>query len=253
MVITSKPFIPPFGKPFLNPFGDQDPFSPTDLTTLTAWFRGDLGVTLNGSDVSDWADQSGLFSDFAQSTASQQPLFNSSNSNFNNRPTLDFDRTTFENMQTGTVTAISHPFTIFIVVKWASFGGVPDFIHDGTQAANRVQFLTTGGNQKRIAAGTTGITGTAFDTNTHVYLLEFNSTTSAIYVDGGATDASGDIGDTDALVSFTIAGDRLGNQNNGSISIAELVVTSDLPSVSDRNLTGNYMANRYGTTWTNII
>lgn len=35
------------------------PFSPTDLTGLALWLKADAGVTLSGSNVTAWADQSG--------------------------------------------------------------------------------------------------------------------------------------------------------------------------------------------------
>jgi len=35
------------------------PFSPADLTGLSLWLKADAGITLSGSDVTAWADQSG--------------------------------------------------------------------------------------------------------------------------------------------------------------------------------------------------
>ena len=42
---------------------------------LVVWCRSDLGITLNSADVSKWDDYSGNGRDFAQATASEQPLF----------------------------------------------------------------------------------------------------------------------------------------------------------------------------------
>lgn len=39
------------------------------------WLRSDLGITLNGSDVSAWADQSGLARNVSQGTPSKQPAY----------------------------------------------------------------------------------------------------------------------------------------------------------------------------------
>lgn len=49
-------------------------FSPLSLPSLVLWLRADLGVTLNGGNVSDWADQSGNGEDFSAVT-DEQPLF----------------------------------------------------------------------------------------------------------------------------------------------------------------------------------
>ncbi len=51
-------------------------FDPRNLSVpLAVWCRSDLGITLNSADVSKWADYSGNGRDFAQATASAQPLF----------------------------------------------------------------------------------------------------------------------------------------------------------------------------------
>jgi hypothetical protein len=51
-------------------------FDPRNLSVpLAVWCRSDLGITLNSADVSKWADYSGNGRDFAQATASDQPLF----------------------------------------------------------------------------------------------------------------------------------------------------------------------------------
>ena len=47
-------------------------YVPTDLAGLTLWLRGDLGVTLTGSDLATWADQSGHGNHFA-SVAGHRP------------------------------------------------------------------------------------------------------------------------------------------------------------------------------------
>lgn len=65
-------------------------FSPNKLPNLSLWLRSDLGITLNGSNVSSWADQSGNGRDFTQGTAAAQPAYVSSGG-AKNRPYLDFD------------------------------------------------------------------------------------------------------------------------------------------------------------------
>jgi hypothetical protein len=41
------------------------PFVPTDLSGLSLWLKADAGITLSGSDVTAWADQSGNGNDAA--------------------------------------------------------------------------------------------------------------------------------------------------------------------------------------------
>jgi len=53
----------------------QDEFNPRSLANLTTWLRSDAGITLNGSSVSSWADQSGNGNNATQSNAGSQPSF----------------------------------------------------------------------------------------------------------------------------------------------------------------------------------
>lgn len=51
------------------------PFSPSYLGGLAIWLRSDRGITLNGSDVSQWDDLSGNGRNAVQATAADQPVF----------------------------------------------------------------------------------------------------------------------------------------------------------------------------------
>jgi len=50
-------------------------WSPDDEASLEAWYQNAVGITLNGSDVSQWADSSSNGIDMIQSTASAQPAY----------------------------------------------------------------------------------------------------------------------------------------------------------------------------------
>jgi len=50
---------------------------PSDESTLEAWYRFNEGITLNGSDVSAWADSSSNTFNMTQGTESKQPAFSS--------------------------------------------------------------------------------------------------------------------------------------------------------------------------------
>lgn len=65
-------------------------FNPSTVSNLKLWLRADRGVTLNGSTVSNWADQSGNNNHATQATAGNQPTFlaNSINTNL---PSIQFD------------------------------------------------------------------------------------------------------------------------------------------------------------------
>ncbi|MEP1093640.1 MAG: Ig-like domain-containing protein [Cyclobacteriaceae bacterium] len=65
--------------------------SPGNIAGETLWLTADRGVTLNGTTVSDWDDQSGGGNDATQGTAASQPEF--LDDDLNGNPSLRFDGT----------------------------------------------------------------------------------------------------------------------------------------------------------------
>jgi len=64
-------------------------FLPTQLAGLGLWLDAGRGITLNGSDVSAWADQSGNGNHAVQVTAGRQPLYSAA-SGSNSLPEIVF-------------------------------------------------------------------------------------------------------------------------------------------------------------------
>lgn len=65
------------------------PFSPANLAGLSLWLKADAGVTLSGSNVTAWADQSG---NGRTVTVNNSPSFTASS--INGKPTIDFNGAT---------------------------------------------------------------------------------------------------------------------------------------------------------------
>lgn len=64
---------------------------PTDISGCEFWVRADLGITLNGSAVSSWSDQSGNGRDASNVVGAQQPAWVESVAAMNNRAAVSFD------------------------------------------------------------------------------------------------------------------------------------------------------------------
>ena len=79
-------------------------WKPSNETGLEAWYKFQTGITLNGSDVSAWADSSENSFDMVQDTASEQPAYNSG--------AIDFDASASQSLQTGTDIELSGAFTL---------------------------------------------------------------------------------------------------------------------------------------------
>jgi hypothetical protein len=72
--------------------GGPSPFDPSQLTGLMGWWRADQGITLNGSDVSEWAPIAGTSSPLSQPNSAKQPTFLASG--INSLPSVYHDATT---------------------------------------------------------------------------------------------------------------------------------------------------------------
>lgn len=92
-------------------------FKATSLTGCALWVRGSLGITLNGSNVSAWADQSGNGRNLTQGTGAKQPLYVASAQN--GQSGVRFDGVA-QYLQTATFT-LAQPMTWWVVVKQISW------------------------------------------------------------------------------------------------------------------------------------
>jgi hypothetical protein len=92
-------------------------WNPADESSLEAWYQNKVGITLNGSDVSQWADSSTNSHTMVQATATEQPAYNASSG------TLTFDATDFNNLQTSTQISLDDEFTIGFIASPDSYNG----------------------------------------------------------------------------------------------------------------------------------
>ena len=85
-------------------------WSPDDETSLVAWYQNQVGITLNGSDVSAWADSApdGLY-DMVQGADPEQPAYSAG--------VLTFATANDENLQTAGQISLAADFTIGIKIN----------------------------------------------------------------------------------------------------------------------------------------
>jgi len=88
----------------VNVVGGSAAWNPSDETNLEAWYKNQTGITLNGSDVSAWADSSSNSFDMVQATASKQPAYNSGN--------IEFTAADTQSLQSASDITLSGVFTI---------------------------------------------------------------------------------------------------------------------------------------------
>ena len=99
-------------------------WSPTDESSLEAWYQNQVGITLNGSDVSQWDDSSSNGRDMVQADATEQPAYSAG--------ALTFDSGNKTNLQTTSQIEVTDDFTLGIKMFPTTANGT--FIADNTTA-----------------------------------------------------------------------------------------------------------------------
>ena len=216
---------------------------------LVAWYDASLGITLNGADVSDWLDQSGNGNHLAQTTAVQQPLFIASDADFNNNPSVEGDGVEERILRATFVGgAISQPNTIVAVYKFANVTGT-EVLFDAGAGTDR-HIFTAIGAQGNMSNGPLSENIHTEDANPHILMTLWNGASSNSWHDGTETIPAGTLGalEYNGVTLF----DANSLTNPADVKIAEFIVYNKDLSDVEKNLIGNHLAVKYGTTWTDI-
>lgn len=225
-----------------------DPTTPATIHggNLIAWWRPGVGVTLNGSKVATWADQSGNGHDLSNGTDAARPTYNATGGP-NSKPSMLFDgsddrlnNTTIDRPAPGTTA------TYFVLIcrqiTWtgnrALWGGNTAFglacrqggaepeiqQYDGNGNANEGTGLTLN-TWGRVAAGYTG------------------SVASFMKIIG--TEASGENPGNSNSNGFSIgAANAFGVSN---IEVCEAWMVSGIPNTTQRDDEDDYITTNYGS------
>ena len=120
-----------------KPYGEWTPYGDANLV---AWYKNKTGITLNGSDVSVWADSSRNSFDMQQATATEQPAYNASTG------ALTFVPADSNNLGTLGQISLSGAFTIGMRINMLAAGGVP--LADNTTVGEFIKYTTS--SQMRV-------------------------------------------------------------------------------------------------------
>lgn len=249
-----------FGGRLRPPFVGAAAFLPTDLANLVLWLRSDLGVTLNGADVSAWADQSGEGNDAAQGTASDQPTYNASDAAFNGHPTVPFsgplDQAEFMTVAHDAALGNADDLDMILVVggsdfagngeyftKWGALGNEWGLVHDT---------VLRHGPRVRNAADTAHATATALAPTLADGTVRITRTT--IDAGGASVTARADLGtaataQTGAGVNTGTAplglGGRYQDNSWADIIFAEILIFRRILTDAERDQVYAYLSDRY--------
>jgi hypothetical protein len=120
-------------------------WSPSQESSLEAWYQKGEGITLNGSDVSSWADSSSNSYDMVQGTASEQPAYSAG--------VLTFASADKNNLQTsGADIELTGDFTVGAKIHLTAGGGT--LLGDNTVTGEFIRFSSTSEFRVRVAGAT---------------------------------------------------------------------------------------------------
>ena len=122
-------------------------WKPTDEASVVAWYQNAVGITLNGSDVSAWADSANS-NDMAQSTASEQPAYSAGSLTF-----VSADDT---HLQTTSQISLTGAFTIGIKLT-PTGSNTGTFLADITTSNEFFKLTSTTNLRTKIDGNTSNI------------------------------------------------------------------------------------------------
>jgi hypothetical protein len=249
---------------------------PIPTAHLQLWLKAEAGVTLNGSTVSNWADQSGNGNNAIQSNTERQPLFVAGG--LNGRPILRFDGLNDKLGFTGSrqMSQISY-FLVFkndsgaqganpnnVLTFGAAGGGlgeqyfmlvrglanIPDRIGIGVGTSNGIQANATNiaayGAWRYISVITNQtIWSTTLRWNRNdASMVPVGSDVSISVPLGDPTGSGGGIGGADGVPLGTIV---------AKCDVAELIVYDTVFTQPERDSIEGYLCSKYGLCPTGVI
>lgn len=231
-------------------------FTPASLPNLALWLDGGDAstITLNGSNVSAWADKSGLANHADQGTPSLQPAYSSAG--LNGRPMLQFDVT--DDVMTNTTLSMGagSAFTIAIVGKSTTYDPDVDarngsyFKLGNPTVRHTAQAVIVGGTRYVMTTNTNvTISGTFGIGKVPAYLIwgEDGTPGSAVLTfraNGAAKTASAGHDDTNAISGYALVGTNGGTSLGPGIS--EVAVYSRLLSAAEIAQLEAYFVTKWG-------
>jgi len=218
-------------------------FSPLQLNGVVLFVRGDLGVTLNVGNVSDWGDQSGLGNHLTQGTAGNQPLFVASG--LNGKPTVRFDGAG-DTLKAAPFT-LNQPMTLSLVYKSITVGvsAVNDHITDGNtlDSCGLLSDTASGSETYTFAGGVGNLVSPVLANGVFAYVDGLINGASSSLRSNGVQVAAGNAGANNA------AGFALGAGGDGTrstnIEVAEVIIYNRVLAANELAVLDAYRKARY--------
>lgn len=227
------------------------PFSPLDVDSCVLWLKADAGVTLNGSTVSAWADQSGNGNDAVQATAANQPLYVANQ--LNGEPVIRFDGSNDYLIIADDATMRGmYGLSIYVVGKrYSTYSCYLNSWEGGSDIRNHYIFGNNFGAKADFYTGTSisSVGGSyTYTVTTSYYLLNgiYNGSKMYIYANG-SLDATtyNQTGHIGTGIKDTYIGTIYNLSYFTQIDVCEIIMYSNSNSTVQRQQVENYLNAKY--------
>jgi len=202
------------------------------------WDATELSLS-DGDSVTTWADATGNGFDLTDGGA--PPTYQTSVINGN--PVVRFNGV--DDFLDVAFSDLSQPNTVYMVAQSAESSPASyDEIHDSADDGNNRHNLGIDNGNWAIYAGTIVRSSTAYDNNPHIFGELFNTTSSALRLDGSQI-ASGDVG-SHALSGLTV-GSYLSQATFAAIDVGEILIYPQDKSGIQSDIE-SYLSDKWGIT-----
>lgn len=204
----------------------------TSVTCLQA-VQADVGITLNGSTVSAWADVSGNAKDFSQATPGAQPTFNAAG--VNGKPTVTFDgvndmiQSALDLPAPGTT-----PTFIWMLFRIISVGAANAYVLGDTTGLGVSTYIPIATKNLAQYNGATANVNSAGNGSAWGRSEAYFTNTTSDYVKFGATTVTGQNSLNNDPASLRRMGALTTATNLSNIEVAVCLHFSGLPTVTER-------------------
>jgi hypothetical protein len=207
---------------------------------LKVWLRGDAGITLNGTTISAWADQSGSGNHLIQNTAGNQPTYLASAKN--SRPGVRFTVAGTTYMATANFSAALATPMVFIVYTQSQIVALnQEYLFDAG-AGDRTQVNKNQSNRTAMYAGTVLNFNETYPLSWRIRVYAFNGASGKFYTNGSQT-AAGNVG-VQTMPNFVL-GRYAGGSAYCEADVAEVLIYDSILSDADRATVESYLNRKY--------
>jgi len=255
----SKTFGKAFSEPFGAVFGEDEGFLPSNLDGLVLWLDASFGVTKPV--VTEWLDRSGNNNKAVQAISANAPSFNATG--LNGRPSVLFPTTGMGKIMSvvdDNSLDLTSSFSSFVVMSTVGNVAQQHFFSKDPVYTFRLNVAEVPQTLVDDGLGVqTDNAGAGISISEEVVLslkytigstIEFRSNGVAL----GAFPTNTLTGIQTNALDMGI-GTKVPNAFNGVFmgELAQILLFNRLLSVDEQNQVGNYLAIRYGLSWTNIV